>query len=314
MIRRSAFAFTDPAVYHDLFEPEGGTARPTLVMVHGGAHSGACYLHTADGRPGWAPFFAGRGWRVAVPDWPGTGRSGAVAPDRLTGEVVCKALGALVETLAPVVLMTHSMSGAYGWQLVERHGSAIVALVAVAPAPPGNVQAEAEVVARTETYVDIRRGGGVRRVPLREARLPDPDFVDSKLIGPGSTRFPRRCLDSYAASLLPLPPRLMYERQNIAGSQLRIADTAPFAGKPVLVVTGSDDVDHDRETDGVVADWLSSIGARVTFHFLPDLGITGNGHMLMLEENSDAIAALIVEWFVEVLPYTHEAGETRVRK
>jgi pimeloyl-ACP methyl ester carboxylesterase len=223
------------------------------------------------------------------------GRSGAVPFDRLTGEVVCAALGAVVERLAPAVLMTHSMSGAYGWRLVERHGGAILAVVAVAPGPPGNVQPEAEVVARSADWVDVRRGDGVRRVPLHEPRLPDMDFVLGKLLGP-TTRFPRDRVQAYAASLLPLPPRLMAERQNIDRSQLAVTDTAPFANKPVLMVTGSDDVDHSREVDGAVADWLREIGAAVEFRFLPDEGITGNGHMLMLEDNSDEIAALIAGW------------------
>ena len=32
------------------------------------------------------------------------------------------------------------MSGAYGWKLLERHGERITKLIAVAPAPPGNIQ------------------------------------------------------------------------------------------------------------------------------------------------------------------------------
>ena len=73
-------------VYFETFSPMAATGKPTVVMVHGGAHSGACYQRTADGRRGWAYLFAEHGYRVVVPDWPGTGRSGHVAADRrLTG-------------------------------------------------------------------------------------------------------------------------------------------------------------------------------------------------------------------------------------
>jgi pimeloyl-ACP methyl ester carboxylesterase len=142
--RDAAFAPSDPAVYYDILRPDPPSGRPPLVLVHGGGHTGACYLCTPDGRPGWAPLLAGLGYPVIVPDWPGVGRSGRIDPAQLTGEVVCDALGALIESLdEPCVLLTHSMSGAYGWRLLETHGRRIRALVGVAPAPPGSAQSSA---------------------------------------------------------------------------------------------------------------------------------------------------------------------------
>ncbi|MEA2946954.1 MAG: hypothetical protein QOI40_2284, partial [Alphaproteobacteria bacterium] len=96
-------------VYFETFAPAVSSGRPTVVMVHGGAHSGACYQRTVDGRPGWAYRFAERGYRVAVPDWPGTGRSGYISIDKLDGAAVVAGLGGLVRGLAanfgaPVVL------------------------------------------------------------------------------------------------------------------------------------------------------------------------------------------------------------------
>jgi len=38
---------------------------------------------------------------------------------------------------------------------------------------------------------------------------------------------------------------------------------------------------------------FAGLGARVDYWFLEDQGIKGNGHMMMLEENSDEIANLI---------------------
>jgi len=37
-------------------------------------------------------------------------------------------------------------------------------------------------------------------------------------------------------------------------------------------------------------------GARAEFCWLGDRGIVGNGHMLMLEANSDQIAGIIMDW------------------
>ena len=71
-----------------------------MVLISGGAHTGACYLATADGRPGWADAFVRAGYKVVVPDWPGVGRSGYIPFEDLTGEVVVAGLGRLWLRLA----------------------------------------------------------------------------------------------------------------------------------------------------------------------------------------------------------------------
>jgi pimeloyl-ACP methyl ester carboxylesterase len=116
-------AFPEP-VYFETFAPVAATGRPTVIMVHGGAHTGACYQRTADGRRGWAYCFVARGYSVVIPDWPGVGRSGYVAHAELSGETVVRGLGALIAAIGPpVVLLTHSMSGCYGWRLLELYGT-----------------------------------------------------------------------------------------------------------------------------------------------------------------------------------------------
>ena len=41
-----------------------------------------------------------------------------------------------------------------------------------------------------------------------------------------------------------------------------------------------------------------------TFLRLPDIGIRGNGHMMMLEENNLEIAGLLHEWVAERIART----------
>ena len=133
-------------------------------MVHGGAHSGACYQRTADGRPGWAYRFAERGYRVVVPDWPGTGRSGYIALDELDGATVVEGLGALIRSLgAPVVcsrIRCRARTGGGCWSFMGphryRHG--------VAPGPPGNIQKPAPVHAESATHIETEAFGGRVRV------------------------------------------------------------------------------------------------------------------------------------------------------
>ena len=289
-------------VYYDELAPAAGTARtavagsapPVVVMIHGGGHTGACWLATADGRPGWAHRFAQSGWRVLTPDWPGPGRSQAIDPDTLTGEQVCAGLAALVREVGPAVLVTHSMGGALGWRVAELAGN-VVAIAGIAPGPPGNIQPEGEIVSETETELLVRtpqRTGRMRRAGFT---LMDQEFVERKLVG-ASKRFPREHIGAYAAMLTATASRLLYERQNTRGSQVRVQNPACFAGKPILVVTGSDDLDHPREVDGAVADWLRENGAKVEFTWLADRGIAGNGHMLMMEDNSNEIADIVIGW------------------
>jgi len=79
-------------------------------------------------------------------------------------------------------------------------------------------------------------------------------------------------------------------------SQLRVAEDTRFSGTPILVVTGTHDVDHPRDVDMALADWLAERGARVEFAWLADRGVEGNGHMMMLEDNSSELAHLIGAW------------------
>jgi pimeloyl-ACP methyl ester carboxylesterase len=288
---------TEPVpVYFETFAPKAVSKRPTVVMVHGGAHTGACYQRTADGRRGWAYLFAEHGYRTVVPDWPGIGRSGYVPLDRLDGATVVAGLSALIRSLpAPVVLLTHSMSGCYGWRLAELNGDVIEAVVGVAPAPPGNIQPPAPVHAESEIEIETEVSGRRVRIDKTAPVAATRDFVERKLVG-ASRHFPRARLAGYPASLAAIPPNILLERQNVHGRQVRLSDPRKLAGKRVLVITGTDDLDHAREVDGAIVTWLNAHGAKAHFCFLADRGIVGNGHMLMLEDNSDAIAGIILDW------------------
>jgi hypothetical protein len=60
---------------------------------------------------------------------------------------------------------------------------------------------------------------------------------------------------------------------------------------PIMIVTGDHDLRHSRAFDAATA---ALFGAE--FVWLPDRGIHGNGHMMMIEDNSDEIAAMILGW------------------
>jgi hypothetical protein len=48
--------------------------------------------------------------------------------------------------------------------------------------------------------------------------------------------------------------------------------------------------------DHCTAEWLEQAGVKNSFIRLTDLGIHGNGHMMMLEKNNLEISALLRRW------------------
>ena len=141
----------------------------------------------------------------------------------------------------------------------------------------------------------VVRGSVTLTINLKQPVVSDRNFVEVKLVGK-STEFPREHIGVYASSLIPIPPRLLYQRRNIRGSQLKVTDLSNYRGRRILVMTGTEDVDHPRKLDESIVEWLNQNGAKADFIYLGDHGIVGNGHMMMLEKNSDALAEHIVSW------------------
>ena len=289
------------SVYYEQFEPSEPTARPLIVMIHGGAHSAECYQRTPDGRPGWVYRFVARGYPVVAPDWPGVGRSGFVPIDILDGETVVEGLSGLLRELdRPLVLLTHSMAGCYGWRLTELHHGQVMAVVGVAPSQPGNIQTVSPIVSETDTMLEIETFGRRMTIDKTAFNRPAEDTIRNKYIG-ASRYFPMQHLQSYTRGLLGLPPRILAQRRNVRGTQVRVSDPKKFAGKPVFVLLGSEDIDHPREVDEAIVFWLREQGAAADFCYLPDRGIVGNGHMMMLEKNSDDLADIMIDWLDRTL-------------
>lgn len=291
----SAILAAPAPLFYQRLVPDQPRGDP-LILVHGGAHTGACYLCTPDGRPGWAMNLAAQGFEVIIPDWPGCGRSGYVPMDQLRGEVVVAGLRALLEEVGrPLTLLVHSMSGPYGFKLLETSRDFVKRLVAVAPGPPGNLQPLPKLIKETDEEVEVEVLALRWKIPKNRPFLMEERMVRVKLIGNGS-RFPLHALERYRASLIPLPALLLYERQNIQGSQLHLAEDVDLTGAKVMIVTGANDTDHPRAVDEPIARWLAGRGAQAEFVWLADRGIDGNGHMMMLEDNSADIAQMIGDW------------------
>ena len=269
-------------VYADIVAAQPAAHRSPIVMVHGGFHNGTAYLATPDGREGWAPFFARRGHDVYVMDWPGHGRSPATPQfTQLSTADVGRALAALLQETGPAIVFAHSAGGPVAWWVAENFRDQVVAVVGLAPGAPANLVS-------VPPHAPDAGSHAMHAPPDR------PAFVDRAFIeqywanGP---RFPKMAVEAYARSIGPESPRILNERFNIGGKGWYLQQPEKLAGLPVLVVTGDHDPRHPQETDGALARFLGA-----DFLWLPDRGISGNGHLLMIEDNSAQIAALVADW------------------
>jgi pimeloyl-ACP methyl ester carboxylesterase len=78
---------------------------------------------------------------------------------------------------------------------------------------------------------------------------------------------------------------------------------ASIKNTPILVVYGDNAKDHPRwskiRQGGVdYTEVLKAAGGSVDVVDLPDVGIKGNSHMVMMDKNSGVVADLIQKWLV----------------
>jgi pimeloyl-ACP methyl ester carboxylesterase len=303
-----------------------------IIMVHGGSQTGTNFTGTPDGREGWAQYFVRRGYAVYVVDQVARGRSahwsqvhGAVQPSRLgfverrfvrpeefkqwptahlhtqfpgTGkpgdphfdqfyasqfpsivsfakqqEINRDALVALLDKIGPSILLTHSQSGAFNWPVVDQRPKLLKALVAVEPSgPPVH---DIENTGAPDWFKDAERTkvAGLADVPLA---------YDPPLTGDAKLEFVRQ--DK------PDKPDLVR-----CWLQKEPARKLPnLARIPIVILVG--EASYHAPYDHCTAAYLTQAGAKVTFIRLADVGVRGNGHMLMIEKNSDASAGVIAQW------------------
>ena len=277
-----------------LSPPAGLSHKTPLVFVHGGSHTGACFIETPDGRDGWARYAAARGRRSSVIDWPGHGASPSPVPlHDLSMQHVADAIVELLADVGPAVLVTHSMGGVVGWRAAELARDNVKAIVAIAPGPPANLQPpldSAEIARIRDT--DPARYAELGRPAAFPMNAPvDPVRETALAMWACSARFPYDALDGYVGALVAESPRAMNERGNLDGMGLRIAGPEALAGIPIVVITGDTDPRHPRATDERIATYFGA-----DFVWLADRGMPGHGHMMMLEHGNDAIADVFLGW------------------
>jgi pimeloyl-ACP methyl ester carboxylesterase len=272
-----------------------GTGTP-LLFIHGGGATGACWRATPDGRTGWADQLAEQGWECWITDWPGGGRSGGRDPlDIEYGDVVAGYRRLLHDVIAePVVVVCHSMGGAVTWELVQRESDLVAGVVSVAGAYPANVAPRSEVVADDGDVIDVvfADTGVAFRVDRRRMYLYEDAYIFGQAIAT-STRFPMDSVPALRAGLVGLPPRMLLQRLGVLEGMPVVDDPAGFAGKPIRLLAGGEDPAHTHDIESRTLEQLRAWGADAELVWLPDLGIEGNAHVLMGEDNSDELLGIL---------------------
>jgi pimeloyl-ACP methyl ester carboxylesterase len=291
-------------LYYELLGPEPtDSAGPPLLLIHGGGATGACWRATPDGRRGWADLLAERGHRLWVTDWPGTGRSGNRNGLEIDYAAVVDGYRTLLRDVIaePVVVVCHSMGGAVTWQLVEHESDLVAGVLSVAGAYPANVAPRSEVVSDdgAVAVVDFADTGVRMTVDRRVMNLYGDGYVFQQGIAT-STRFPMEHVDAMRAGFVGLPPRMLLQRLGVEPGMPTIDSGAGFVGKPIRLLASAEDPAHTRAIEERTLGLLRGWGAEAELVWLPELGIEGNGHFMMFEDNSDELLDVVADQLAAV--------------
>jgi pimeloyl-ACP methyl ester carboxylesterase len=315
-------------MYVEVWEPAEMTQPYPIVLFHGNGQTGVDWQQTPDGRPGWAYYLVDQGYTLYMVDYPARGRStyipggphgdlGIRTAEQLetiwtnvgekgdfplkdnhtqwpggghrgdpifdtfnktqvqfAGESTTMARFAAMELLdvigSPVILMTHSQGGGVGWGVADGRSELVSAIVTIEPGGPpiGRVDTA------NATYVEgTRDAWGPTNYPLAyDPATSDPSEISTYLEEEGDQPGEVPC----------------YLQQEPARQLVNLRDI------PVLAISANGT--YHRVFDACIPKWLNQAGVDAEFVRLEDVGIMGNGHMMMLEQNSDEIIAFIHNW------------------
>lgn len=284
--------------------PEQLRHEVPLVLVHGGGGQGTDWLGALDGGPGWAQQFVAAGFAVYVVDRPGHGRS-PYHPE-VIGEMGAPfSYEAAVGLFAPPERAGEQSAWAWGREPGDDGLDQLVAAFGPLPADLGwSQELDADRLARLldrigpAVLVTHSAGGPVgwlaadRRPELVEA------IVAVEPMGPAFVEFPGMGALEWGLTAAPVT----YDPPLGSPQAVRAADPADrripgLAGTEVLVVTGGSSAFADFADD--VVTFLRDAGAPAERLHLPDEGVHGNGHGMLLEAGADRACAPVVRWLAE---------------
>jgi pimeloyl-ACP methyl ester carboxylesterase len=250
-----------------------------ILFNSGGGHTARVYDTTPDGREGWLTLFLREGFAVYGVDRPNTGRSGTD---------ICKInavkLGLAPPTQLPAINRYAAESAWVTFRWGPKYGE-----------PYPNTQFPIEAADKyfpqtVSTYRDQQETlKSIAAFTALIDKVPEPVILQtwssSGLLGylTAAERTDR------------VKAILAIETSVTAFDEIPLPARQKLAAIPILIVIGDhaqDRVDASRKFQKEMA----AIGGRVTVDVLPEAGIYGNGHTMMLERNNKQIMHRIIAW------------------
>ncbi len=189
-----------------------------------------------------------------------------------------KALGALIDTIGPVILLTHSQSGAFGWPALDDRPGKVKGLIQVEPnGPPVH---DLDYLGAPDYFRELTADN--RPWGLTAEKLTYSPAVSV----PSELKFER---EPEAEAR----PYVRCWRQ--AGTPRQLVN---LTKAPILIVTS--EASYHAGYEHCTVRYLEQAGVKPTWIQLGRIGIHGNGHMMMLEKNNQQIAAVIERWAARI--------------
>jgi len=326
------------AMYVERFVPADQTQPYPVVMIHGLGQTGTNFTGTPDGRRGWAHDFLRAGYTVYVVDLPARGRSGQsesfygkygrfkgasraveerfTAPETAnswpqakahtqwpgTGqkgdsifhqfmasqveslvdydetERLNQAAGAaLLDEIGAAIVLVHSQSGTLGWLMADARPTLVKAILSIEPNGPPFFDVTFVGSPDWFEYGERpTRKWGITRAPITyDPPVSSPDGIEHVLEDAAPSSEHVRCY-----------------RQADPARQL-----PTLKGIPILILTA--EASYHAAYDHGTSNFLTQAGVRNDFVRLEDIGLSGNGHMIMCEANNHAVADFMIGWLAE---------------
>ena len=266
------------------YQVPAGKSRVPVVFTHGCCLSSASWQTTPDGRPGWDEYFLRRGHSVYLTDQSGRGRSGF---DATPFNMVQSGLEPDPSTQPSIFHASHQR----GWDAFrfgpalnevfdglrfpiayvdELYKQMIPDINSGLPSPNPTYQNLADLAVKIDGAVLVGHSQS-GRYPI-EAALVNPAGVRGLIVVEGTDR---EFTDAEIDVLKDIPILVMF------GDYLALG--------PVRWQTRYD-------AYVLLVDRINAAGGNATMMYLPEMGIYGNSHMIMQDNNSDDIAKLVADW------------------
>jgi len=274
--------FMQGAMYVQHMAPVTMAPGLPVVFVHGGCHTGVTWETTPDGREGWASLFVRAGFPVYIVDQAWRGRSApdllaldsGVDPSPSLPEVWSASLEALDLFIRGGDRFPLDHLEQYAAQLWPDFGVA----AALAAGQPG----------------------------LSDARALPPMLALLDRIGPAILVAHSQAGDLAWKTALARPDQVAAVVAVEPGVTSPGLDDPNFPDIPVYVMWADNllpdgPVLSQRELAAARA--IAARRSKVTVDHLPEHGVHGNGHMLMMEDNSAELAGRVISWLDAVLTH-----------